>query len=160
MNPECCGKESKTSNRQSKASHPARKVACFCPPTMHDTKLDQLNKAVSWLCRLWHAMTGHMPQASVATILAATTAEGQCASEALLQTWHRLRLAVLHSIWAASQVAQHASATQLHPPASPAPSQPPAQLTNRLALKTVSDMNDALWMSFIPLTQDVMLASS
>ena len=24
-------------------------------------------------------MTGHMPQASVATILAATTAEGQCA---------------------------------------------------------------------------------
>ena len=56
-------------------------------------------------------MTGHMPQASVATILAATTAEGQCASEALLQTWHRLRLAVLHSIWAASQVTQHASAT-------------------------------------------------
>ena len=45
MNPECCGKESKTSKRQSKASHPARKVACFCPPTMHDTKLDQLNKA-------------------------------------------------------------------------------------------------------------------
>ena len=45
MNPECCGKESKTSNRQSKASHPARKHACFCPPTMHDTKLDQLNKA-------------------------------------------------------------------------------------------------------------------
>ena len=37
--------ESKTSNRQSKASHPARKHACFCPPTMHDTKLDQLNKA-------------------------------------------------------------------------------------------------------------------
>ena len=45
MNPECCGKESKTSKRQSKASHPARKVACFCPPTMHNTKLDQLNKA-------------------------------------------------------------------------------------------------------------------
>ena len=38
---------------------------------------------ISWLCRLWHAMTGHMPQASVA-ILAAATAEGQCASEALL----------------------------------------------------------------------------
>ena len=54
---------------------------------------------ISWLCRLWQAMTGHMPQASVATILAATTAEGQCASEALLQTWHRLRLAVLHSIF-------------------------------------------------------------
>ena len=45
MNPECRGKESKTSNRQSKASHPAKKHACFCPPTMHDTKLDQLNKA-------------------------------------------------------------------------------------------------------------------
>ena len=79
-------------------------------------------------------MTGHMPQASVATILAATTAEGQCASEALLQTWHRLKQAVLHSIWAASQVAQHASATQSHPPASPAPSQTPAQVTSRPAL--------------------------
>ena len=45
MNPEGCGKESETSNRQSKASHPARKHACFCPPTMHDIKLDQLNKA-------------------------------------------------------------------------------------------------------------------
>ena len=38
---------------------------------------------------------------------------------------------MLHSTWAASQ---HASATQSHPPASPAPSQPPAQLTSRLAL--------------------------
>ena len=38
-------KKAKQANRQSKASHPARKVACFCPPTMHDTKLDQLNKA-------------------------------------------------------------------------------------------------------------------
>ena len=100
---------------------------------------------ISWLCRLWHAMTGHMPQTSVATILAATTAEGQCASEALLQTWHRLRLAVLHSIWAASQVAQHASATQSHPPASPTPSQPPAQLTSRLALKTVNAMVRQDW---------------
>ena len=54
-------------------------------------------------------MTSHMPQASIATILAASTAEGQCALEALRQTWHRLRLAVLHSIWVASQVAQHAS---------------------------------------------------
>ena len=27
-------------------------------------------------------------------------------SDALLQTWHRLRLAVLHSIWTASQIAQ------------------------------------------------------
>ena len=90
-------------------------------------------------------MTGHMPQASVATILAASTAEGQCASEALLQTWHRLRLAVLHSIWAASQVAQHASATQPHPPASPAPSQPPAQLTSRLALNTVTAMVRQDW---------------
>ena len=38
-------KKAKQANRQSKASHPARKVACFCPPTMHDTKPDQLNKA-------------------------------------------------------------------------------------------------------------------
>ena len=57
---------------------------------------------VSWLCRLWQAVTGYMPEASVATILAASVSEGQCTSDALLQTWHRLRLAVLHSIWTAS----------------------------------------------------------
>ena len=85
-------------------------------------------------------MTGHMPQASVATILAAATARWPCVSEALLQTWHRLRLAVLHNIWAASQVAQHAFATQSHPPPSQAPSQPPAQLASKLALKTVTAM--------------------
>ncbi|KAL3161904.1 hypothetical protein ABBQ38_008991 [Trebouxia sp. C0009 RCD-2024] len=59
---------------------------------------------ISWLCRLWQAMTGHLPDASVATILAASTSEGQCASDALLQTWHRLRLAVLHSIWTAARI--------------------------------------------------------
>ncbi|DBB06976.1 TPA: hypothetical protein ACH3X1_011569 [Trebouxia sp. C0004] len=31
---------------------------------------------VSWLCRLWQAMTGYMPVASVATILAASTQTG------------------------------------------------------------------------------------
>ena len=45
MNPEHRGNESKTSNRQTKASLPARKTCLFCPPTKHDTKLDQLNKA-------------------------------------------------------------------------------------------------------------------
>ena len=39
---------------------------------------------VSWLCRLWQAMTGHTPDASVATILAASTPDGHCASDALL----------------------------------------------------------------------------
>ncbi|KAL3154648.1 hypothetical protein ABBQ32_014107 [Trebouxia sp. C0010 RCD-2024] len=32
---------------------------------------------ISWLCRLWQAMTGHLPAASVATILAASTSDGQ-----------------------------------------------------------------------------------
>ena len=92
---------------------------------------------------MWPVMARERRQSqlmTVATVVAAATAEGQCASEALLQTWHRLRLAVLHSIWAASQVAQHACAGQSHPQASPAPSQPPAQLASRLALKTVTAM--------------------
>ena len=38
---------------------------------------------VSWLCRLWRAMTGCMPEASVATTLAASVSEGQCASDDL-----------------------------------------------------------------------------
>ena len=90
---------------------------------------------VSWLCRLWQAMTGHMPDASVATILfffflgyrillatilAASTPDGQCASDALLQTWHRLRLTVLHSIWTAARIAAssaHGLAVRPPPPA-------------------------------------------
>ena len=40
---------------------------------------------ISWLCRLWQAMTGHLPAASVAAILAASTSDGQCTSDALLQ---------------------------------------------------------------------------
>ncbi len=59
-----------------------------------------------WLSRLWQAMTGHLPVVSVAILLAADTPSEQLPSNALLQTWHRLRLAVLHSIWAASQIAQ------------------------------------------------------
>ena len=42
---------------------------------------------------------------AVATTLAASVFEGQCASDALLQTWHRVRLAVLHSIWTAASIA-------------------------------------------------------
>lgn len=112
--------------------------------------------AISWLCRLWHAMTGHMPQASVATILAASITEGQCGSAALLQTWHRLRLAVLHSIWAASQIAQTAQTNQTPSQSSPLqaspsssslapPSQPQGQLASRLALKTVIAMVRQDW---------------
>ena len=96
---------------------------------------------------LWHAMTGHMLKASVA-ILAAATAEGQCASEALLDTWHRLTLAVLHSFWAASQIAQHDCAGPSQPQASPAPSNPPAQLASRLALKTVTAMVRQDWAKY------------
>ena len=43
-------------------------------------------------------MTGHLPVASVATLLAADTLAGCAPTAAMLQTWHRLRLAVLHSI--------------------------------------------------------------
>ncbi|KAL3149874.1 hypothetical protein ABBQ38_013239 [Trebouxia sp. C0009 RCD-2024] len=97
---------------------------------------------ISWLCRLWQAMTGHLPDASVATILAASTSEGQCASDALLQTWHRLRLAVLHSIWTAARIA--ASSTHASSQASQLSSQ--SHLASRLALKTVTSMIHHDWV--------------
>ncbi|KAL3146140.1 hypothetical protein ABBQ38_015482 [Trebouxia sp. C0009 RCD-2024] len=97
---------------------------------------------ISWLCRLWQAMTGHLPDASVATILAASTSEGQCASDALLQTWHRLRLAVLHSIWTAARIA--ASSTHASSRASQSSSQ--SHLASRLALKTVTSMIHHDWV--------------
>ena len=65
-----------------------------------------------WLCRLWQAMTGYLPVVSAASLLAADTPSEQLPSDALLQAWHRLRLAVLHSIWAASQIAQATRSTQ------------------------------------------------
>ncbi len=65
-----------------------------------------------WLCRLWQGMTGYLPVVSVASLLATDTSSEQLPSDALLQTWHRLRLAVLHSIWAASQIAQASRSTQ------------------------------------------------
>ncbi len=57
-------------------------------------------------------MTGYLPVVSAASLLAADTSFEQLPSDALLQTWHKLRLAVLHSICVASQIAQ-ASQTQL-----------------------------------------------
>ena len=78
--------------------------ACCCTPTQPQTISHMFlgcpvaATVVSWLCRLWQAMTGHTPDASVATILAASTPDGHCASDALLQTWHRLRLAVRHNM--------------------------------------------------------------
>jgi len=90
-------------------------------------------------------------------LLAADTPSEQLPSDALLQTWHRLRLAVLHSIWVASQIAQASRPTQ--PPdasepyailaSSPSSQQAsPASLTNshhghlarQLVLKTVKAM--------------------
>ena len=65
-----------------------------------------------WLCRLWQAMTGYLPVVSAASLLAADTPSEQLPSDTLLQTWHRLRLAVPHSIWAASQIAQATRSTQ------------------------------------------------
>ena len=59
-------------------------------------------------------MTWYLPVVSVASLLAADTPSEQLPSDALalLQTCHRLRLAVLHSTWAASQVAQASRPTQ------------------------------------------------
>ena len=71
-----------------------------------------------WLCRLWQAMTGYLPVVSAASLLAADTPSEQLLSDALLQTWHRLRLAVLHSIWAASQIAQASRQHNLQMPQS------------------------------------------
>ncbi|DBA72828.1 TPA: hypothetical protein ACH3X2_010213 [Trebouxia sp. C0005] len=62
--------------------------------------------------RLWQAMTGYLPVVSAASLLAADTPSEQLLSDEVLQTWHRLRLAVLHSIWAASQIAQASRPTQ------------------------------------------------
>ena len=110
---------------------------------------------VSWLCRLWQAMTGYLPAASVATILVASTPEGQFGTPALLQTWHRLRLAVLHSVWTAAQIAQSASSNQIQqctPPSaqsassSTSPSLASHQyLASKLALKTVVAMIHHDW---------------
>ncbi|KAA6418300.1 MAG: hypothetical protein FRX49_11809 [Trebouxia sp. A1-2] len=58
-------------------------------------------------------LAGYLPVVSAASLLAADTPSEQLPSDALLQTWHRLRLAVLHSIWAASQIAQ---ACRCNPP--------------------------------------------
>ena len=98
----------------------------------------------SWLCRLWQAMTGQLPDASVDSILAASTSDGQCTSDTLLQTWHRLRLAVLHSIWTASRIA--ASSTLASPQASSHPSSSVSHLASRLALKTITSMIRHDWV--------------
>ena len=63
-----------------------------------------------WLCRLWQAMPGYLPVVSAASLLAADTPSEQLPSDALLQTWHRLTLAVLLSIWAA--IAQASRSTK------------------------------------------------
>ena len=61
------------------------------------------------LYRLWQAMTGYLPVVSVARLLAPSE---KLPSDVLFQTWHRLRLAVLDSIWAVSQITQASRSTQ------------------------------------------------
>ena len=102
-------------------------------------------------------MTGYLPVVSAASLLAADTPSEQLPSDALLQTWHRLRLAVLHSIWAASQIAQATRSTQPSDASEPeaimasSPSSQQASLSSssasqhghlarQLALKTVKAM--------------------
>ncbi|DBA96769.1 TPA: hypothetical protein ACH3X1_015603, partial [Trebouxia sp. C0004] len=89
-------------------------------------------------------MTGYMPVASVATILAASTPDGQCSTDALFQTWHRLRLAVLHSIWTAARIT--ASSTHGLAPPQASPSQSRSHLASGLALKTITSMIHHDWV--------------
>ncbi|KAL0038486.1 hypothetical protein WJX77_008030 [Trebouxia sp. C0004] len=131
--------------------------ACCCTPAQPQTishmflECPVAATVVSWLCRLWQAMTGYMPVASVATILAASTPDGQCSTDALFQTWHRLRLAVLHSIWTAARIT--ASSTHGLAPPQASPSQSRSHLASGLALKTITSMirhdwvkcNDDVW---------------
>ena len=70
--------------------------------------------------------------------------DGHCASKALLQTWHRLRLAVLHSIWTAARIT--ASSTQGLAPTQASPSPAHSHLASRLALKTIASMNRHDWV--------------
>ena len=126
--------------------------ACRCTPTQPQTishmflECPVAATVVNWLCCLWQAITDHKPVASVATILAACTPDGQCASDALLQTWHRLRQAVLHSIWSAARITA-SSANGLTPPrASPSPSPSHPHLASRLALKTITSMIRHDWV--------------
>ena len=65
-----------------------------------------------WLCCLSQAMTEYLPVVSLASLLAADTPSELLPPDALLQTWHRLRLAMLHSIGKASQTAQASRPTQ------------------------------------------------
>ena len=124
--------------------------ACCCTPTQPQTVSHMFLECpvaatvVSWLCRLWQAMTGHTPDASVASILVASTPDGHCASNALLQTWHRLRLAVLHSIWTAARIT--ASSTQGLAPTQASPSPAHSHLASRLALKTITSMIRHDWV--------------
>ncbi len=69
-----------------------------------------------WLCRLLQAMTGYLPVVSAASLLAADRPSEQLPSDALLQTWHRHRLAVLHSIWV--RLPRRAGQHNLHMPQS------------------------------------------
>ena len=109
---------------------------------------------------LWQAMTGYLPVVSVAGLLAADTSSEQLPSD-VLQTWHRLRLAVLHSIWTASQIAQASQPAQPSDTSEPdailasSPSSQQASLSSstsrhghlarQLALKTVKAMIHNDW---------------
>jgi len=100
-------------------SAPANCHFCCCiDPSQHQTishlfiTCPVAATVTDWLCRLWQAMTGYLPVFSTASLLAAYTPSEQLPSDALLQIWHRVRLAGLHSIWAASQIAQASRSTQ------------------------------------------------
>ncbi|DBA67631.1 TPA: hypothetical protein ACH3X2_001367 [Trebouxia sp. C0005] len=84
-------------------------------------------------------MTGYLYVVSAASLLAADTPSEQLPSDELLQTWHRLRLAVLHSIWAASQIAQAGRPTQ-----APDASEPMMEVPNEPGLSPNNGLDNAL----------------
>ncbi|DBA76181.1 TPA: hypothetical protein ACH3X1_009910 [Trebouxia sp. C0004] len=61
-----------------------------------------------------------------------------------LRTWHRLRLAVLHSIWTAARIT--ASSTHGLAPPQASPSQSRSHLASGLALKTITSMIRHDWV--------------
>ncbi|DBB04708.1 TPA: hypothetical protein ACH3X1_012762 [Trebouxia sp. C0004] len=87
---------------------------------------------------------GCTPSTKTPAVEGASTPDGQCSTDALFQTWHRLRLAVLHSIWTAARIT--ASSTHGLAPPQASPSQSRSHLASGLALKTITSMIRHDWV--------------
>lgn len=110
-----------------------------CPQTLSDLFMHcpAAAQAIEWLCEVWGVVTGQSPPAAIAVLLAVDITVWQPESEALRHG--RLRLATLHSICSAAQLA-HVRAETSHPPVVPLPdldSSSAAPPACRLALKSI-----------------------